>query len=50
LKVKDLITLLESHDPEKEIFIVESIGATFITEQITLEEEKMNGDEVLVLK
>lgn len=50
MKVKDLIELLQRHDPEKEIFIVEGIGATFITEQITLEESDMNGEEILVLK
>jgi hypothetical protein len=50
MKVKDLIEVLKKFDPEQEVFIMEGLNTTFITEQITIEEVDENGEKIILLK
>jgi hypothetical protein len=50
LKVKDLIKQLKQYDPEQEVFIMEGLNTTFITEQITFEETELDGKRIIVVK
>ncbi|MBH0176255.1 hypothetical protein IHV09_22110 [Fictibacillus sp. 23RED33] len=50
MKVKDLIKQLKQYDPEQEVFIMEGLNTTFITEQITFEEAELDGKRIIVVK